>query len=169
MRPAPSVCLGLILLFLSGPLLSAAHYVEIRTRIANIRNAPRRGAGIVAKAARHDVFQLEDEKGNWYAIHLFSAATRYVHKSVARPRRFRRGSSFGQLGSPRHLHGMEERLNKGPGTRPTGGGPRDRNLKRNISLKNLLNDRYKLKVFRDFQLPPAVYRRIVLEGNRRGW
>lgn len=168
MRPAPSVCVGLILLFLSGPLLSAAHYVEIRTRIANIRNAPRRGAGIVAKAARHDVFQLEDEKGNWYAIHLFSAATRYVHKSVARPVSF-----VAELPSDSSVRrdifkawkDAEQRARDEADRRR----PPDRNLKRNLRLRNLLNDRYKLKVFRDFRLPPAVHRRIVLEGNRRGW
>ncbi len=168
MRPMPSVCLGLILLLLSGPLLSAAHYVEIRTRVANIRNAPRRGAGIVAKAARNDVFQLEDEKGNWYAIHLFSAATRYVHKSVARPVAF--VAELPQDSSVRRdiyaaWKKAEQRArDEADRTRPPG-----RNLKRNLRLKNLLNDRYKLKVFHDFQLPPAVYRRIVLEGNRRGW
>ena len=168
MRPVPSVCLGLILLLLSGTLLSAAHYVEIRTRIANVRNAPRRGAGIVAKAARNDVFQLEDEKGNWYAIHLFSGATRYVHKSVARPVAF-----VAELPSDSSVRNdifkawkkAEQRARVEADRRR----PPERNLKRNISLKNLLNDRYKLRVFHDFQLPPAVYRRIVLEGYRRGW
>lgn len=168
MRPVPSVCLGLILLFLSGPLLSAAHYVEIRTRVANIRNAPRRGAGIVTKAARNDVFQLEGEKGNWYAIHLFSAATRYVHKSVARPVAF--VAEIPQDSSVRRdifkawKMAQQKARDEADRRRPPG-----RNLQRNISLKNLLNDRYKLKVFRDFQLPAAVYRRIVLEGYRRGW
>ena len=168
MRPVPTVCIGLILLLLSGPLLSAAHYVEIRTRVANIRNAPRRGAGIVAKAARNDVFQLEDEKGNWYAIHLFSGATRYVHKSVARPAAFL--AEVPQDSSVRRdifaaWKKAEQRArDEADRRRPPG-----RNLKRNIRLKNLLNDRYKLKVFRDFRLPPAIYRRIILEGNRRGW
>ena len=168
MRPVPAVCLGLILLLLSGPLLTAAHYVEIRTRIANIRNAPRRGAGIVAKANRNDVFQLEDEKGNWYAIHLFSGSTRYVHKSVARPVAFT--ADLPQDSSVRRdifkawMRAHQKASDEADRTRPP-----DRNLKRNLSLKNLLNDRYKLKVFHDFRLPPAVYRRIILEGNRRGW
>jgi hypothetical protein len=168
MRPVPAVCLGLILLFLSGPLLIAAHYVEIRTRIANVRNAPRRGAGIVAKANRNDVFQLEDEKGNWYAIHLFSGATRYVHKSVARPVAFTpdlpQDSSVRRDIFKAWMQAHQKANDEADRTRPP-----DRNLKRNLSLKNLLNDRYKLKVFHDFRLPPAVYRRIILEGNRRGW
>lgn len=163
-----SICLGLIFLLLNGPLLIAAHYVEIRTRVANIRNAPRRGAGIVAKANRNDVFQLEDEKGNWYAIHLFSAATRYVHKSVARPVAF--VAELPQDSSVRRdifkawMRAHQKAQDEANRTRPP-----ERNLKRNISLKNLLNDRYKLKVFHDFRLPPAAYRRIILEGNRRGW
>lgn len=168
MRPVPSVCLGLILLFLCGPLLSAAHYVEIRTRVANIRNAPRRGAGIVAKAVRKDVFQLEDEKGNWYAIHLFSAATRYVHKSVARPVAF--AAELPQDSSVRRdIFAAWKKAEQRARDEADRSRPPDSNLKRNLRLKNLLNDRYKLKVFHDYRLRPAVYRRIVLEGYRRGW
>ena len=162
------VCLGLILFLLNVCLASAAHYIEIRSRVANIRSAPRTGARIVTKARRNDVFQVDDEQGNWYTIQLFSAASRYVHKSVAKPTTFisklppessvRRDIFQAWMEAQKRAQEEADRTH-----------PPVKNLRRNIQRKHLLNDRYKLKVMHDFQLPPASYRRIILEGNRRGW
>ena len=63
----------------------AARYIQITSRVANIRSAPTTGARRVAKAKRDDVFQLEKEEGKWFAIHLFSGGSRYIYKSLAKP------------------------------------------------------------------------------------
>ena len=47
--------------------------------------------------------------------------------------------------------------------------PPDRNLKRNLNYMKLQVDRKKLDIAHKFKLQPPDLRRIVLEGNFKGW
>ena len=146
----------------------ATRYVQITSRVANIRSAPTTRARLVAKARRDDVFQLEKEEGKWFAIHLFSGGSRYIYKSLAKPIPFT--PEIPELLSTRReifkaWHEAEERARREAARRY----PPEANPSRNLQRDQLLNDRYKLKVMHDFEVQPAIHRRIVLEGLRKGW
>ena len=167
MRPARSVCLGLILLFLGGPLLSAAHYVEIRTRIANIRNAP--AAAPESSPRRHGTTSSRwRTKRATGTLSISSPPRPATSTSRWHARRFRRGASTRQIGSPRHLQGLEGSGTEGPGRgRPEAAAGQEpeaehqpqESLERPLQAEGLPR----------LRLPPAIHRRIVLEGYRRGW
>ncbi len=146
----------------------ATRYVQITSRVANIRSAPTTSARVVAKAKRDDVFQLEKEEGKWFAIHLFSGGNRYIYKRLAKPIPY--APEIPELLSTRReifkaWKDAEERARREAARRY----PPETNPSRNLQRDQLLNDRYKLKVMHDFEVQPAIHRRIVLEGLRKGW
>ncbi len=146
----------------------ATRYVQITRRVANIRSAPTTRALKVAEAKRDDVFQLEKEEGKWFAIHLFSGGDRYIYKRLAELIPYT--PEIPELLSTRReifqaLQEAEERARKEAARRY----PPEANPSKNLRRNQLLNDRYKLKVMHDFEVQPALHRRIVLEGLQRGW
>ena len=146
----------------------ATRYVQITSRVANIRSAPTTRARLVAKAKRDDVFQLEKEEGKWYEIHLFSGGNRYIYKRLAKPIPYV-PEIPGLLSTRREIFKAwkeaEERARKEAARRY----PPETKPRRNLQREQLLNDRYKLKVMHYFEVQPALFRRIVLEGNQKGW
>jgi len=146
----------------------ATRYVQITSQVVNIRSAPTTGARRVAKARRDDVFQLEKEEGKWFSIHLFSGGRRYIYKSLAKPIPYT--PEIPELLSTRReifkaLHQAEERARREAARRY----PPEAKPSKNLQRDQLLNDLYKLKVMHDFDVQPAIHRRIVLEGLRKGW
>lgn len=146
----------------------ATRYIQITSQVANIRSAPTTGARRVAKARRDDVFQLEKEEGKWFAIHLFSGGSRYIYKSLAKPILYT--PEIPELLSTRReifkaLHEAGERARREAARRY----PPEAKPNKNLQRDQLLNDLYKLKVLHDFEVQPAIHRRIVLEGLRKGW
>ncbi len=146
----------------------ATRYVQVTSRVANIRSAPSTRARVVAKARRDDVFQLEGGKGKWYAIHLFSGGSRYLYKSIADPIPYTPEIPE-QLSTRREIFKAWQEAQERARREAAQRYPPESNPSRNLQRDQLLNDRYKLKVMHDFEVQPAIHRRIVLEGFQKGW
>ena len=154
--------------FLTEAVEAATRYIQITRRVANIRNAPRTAASLVAKAQKGDVFQLLSEEEKWYEIHLFSGGSRYIYKSLADIIPFSPEvpeELATRQGIFKSWQEAAERARREAARRY----PPEKNPSRNLRREQLLNDRYKLKVMHDFQVQPAIHRRIALEGIQKGW
>ena len=99
---------------------------------------------------------------------MFSGDTRYIFKSLARATAY----------TPAIPDTIEERRNifrewiKADETAQADADrryPPDKNLKRNLNYLHLQADRKKLEITHKYKLQPPDLRRIVLEGNFKGW
>ena len=146
----------------------AKSYIKIRKTKVNVRAAPSTSANVITKAFTGDIFELEEERSAWYAIHLFSGDVRYVHKSMARKTGY-------TPAAPENLSVRQEifrawievetKVQREAAKRY----PPDASLKKNIEYSRILTDRYKLRLMHKFQVQPPVYRRIAIEGFQKGW
>ena len=146
----------------------AKSYIKIRKAKVNIRAAPSTSARVITKAFAGDIFELEEERNAWYAIHLFSGDVRYVHKSVA-------GKTGYTPEIPENLSVRQEifrawlEVETKVQREAAKKYPTDASLKKNIEYSRILTDRYKLRLMQKFEVQPPVYRRIAIEGFQKGW
>lgn len=160
------IFLALAIGFTEG--LFSQKYIQIDRSTVNIRSAPRRNSRLVAKAKRGDVFQLKGESRNWYEIHLFSAKSRYVYKTLAKPFLARP-----TVPKDRSLRKEIFRAWKEAGARAYREAekryPGEKSLAKRLDYAQLLSDRYKLECMQRYGVHPAAYRHIMIEGSQKGW
>lgn len=164
----PKCLLGAAVMIFCAGFLPGNNFVEVTRRTANIRSAPTTSGQLVAKATQGDVFILEAEEGDWYRIHMFSGGSRYLFKNLARVVSFdspvpedpalRREVYDGWFAA-------EEKAKAEANRRY----PREKNLEKHLDYLQLLTDRYKLDLMHRYNVSPASYRKIILEGNMQGW
>jgi hypothetical protein len=161
------VLTGLMLLFLP-PVLSYNEYVRVVKGTVNIRSGPSTRAAKVGSAKQGDTFELVGEDGNWYEVELFSGGQRFLYKSLAKVVSYR----------PEVPEDVEIRRQvfqewKEIGNRAKAEAdrtyPPERNLERNLRHEQLLGDRYRLELLQKLGVQPPAYRRILIEGYRKGW
>jgi hypothetical protein len=119
---------------------------------ANIRTGASTSSEVVGKATRGQVFEIDERRGEWHVIPLFSGEYRFVHSSVAEAApepppltpslESRRRACRALLAAEKRA--MDEAISRHPNS-----------LDAQIDLERLLTDRYKLLVFRDHDVPPA--------------
>jgi SH3-like domain-containing protein len=156
-----------IFLFLTTYALSAPRFVET-IRNANIRSGPSTRSTLVAASKKGDIFQLIKETDKWYIVRMFSGDTRYIFKSLARVTTYtpampdtieeRRDIFRGWIEADKTAQADADRRY-----------PPNKNLKRNLNYLHLQADRKKLEITHKYRLQPPDLRRIVLEGNFKGW
>ncbi len=171
----------LLLIFLVGSsvprvCLGGAQYAEITADRVNIRTRPTTSSRIVAKARRGDIFELHGKEGNWYRIKMFSPNWRYVHRSLVQRAQY--VHSVPNLVSVRRdifqaLVRAQNRTDvKADETCPVQdkhGTPLSDNVRKNLELMWLLNDRYKLHVMHRFAVQSPIHDSIMHEGIKRSW
>lgn len=148
--------------------LSAQQYLEVTGRKSNIRSSPTTRSSIVTRAQRGDIFELKGESGDWYHIRLFSGELRYLHKRLAQEISY--NPEVPEDSSQRReifttLQEVDRRVEREAEKKH----PTDKALKKNIAYAHILEDRYKLKVIRQFGIQAPLYRRLAIEGNQKGW
>jgi hypothetical protein len=159
---------GSLILVLSGSVFSANKFIEITVNRANIRAAATQSASLVVTARHGDVFKLVGESESWYQVQLFSGELRHVHKSLAQevlyePEVPEDVSLRRQIFQA--LNEAEERLIKEANQR----FPPDTSLQRNLQHQIQLRDKYKLEVMHRLNSQTPLYRRIFIEGLKKGW
>jgi len=72
-----------LMITMSVTAYSADQYVQVTGDNVNIRFSPSTSSQVIASARKGDIFELEGEEQEWFAISLFSGEYRYIHKSLA--------------------------------------------------------------------------------------
>ena len=146
----------------------AQDYVAITGTSVNIRAAP--NGTVVAQARSGDIFESKGHEGDWFKVLMFSGEYRYVHTSVVQiaaqapglPDEATRRRAFQALVHAEDLATAEADQQISPNTLA--------NIKRNIDLQRILDDRYKLEACHRFEaIQPVHYQALVIEGLQRGW
>lgn len=154
-----------------GATLEAANqgYIEVTNEVANIRTASTTNSQIVGQARQGDIFRLEEESGNWYRIQLFSGDSRYVYRTLARIIGRRTPQAPDSLEVRRNFfYAWQDALSRAQEEAAQRFAP-DSDRQRYLQLYNLLLDRYQLDAAHEWEVQPAAYRRIIIEGSQAGW
>lgn len=157
--------ISMFFLLISSSLF-AEGYIKLNQDEINIRFSPNSNSTVVAKGMKGDLFTLEETVGDWYGISMFSGEYRYIQKSLAV-----KVTALPPLTSStetkkqifKELYKVEgkaisEASNKYPN-----------DIDKEIDLQRILDDRYKLVVFRKYSVPPPYYYKIIAEGANKGW
>jgi len=163
-----SVILATLLLGSITATLSAQQYLEVTGRKSNIRSSPTTRSAIVTRAQRGDIFELKDESGDWYHIRLFSGELRYLHKRLAQEISYTPAVP-GDSSQRREIFITLQEADRRVRREAEKKHPTNKALKKNIEYTHILEDRYKLKVIRQFGVQAPLYRRLAIEGNQKGW
>ena len=171
MKPNRSVmifCVVFLSLLIRPSEAGRNEYIQVAADNVNIRTAPTTNSEIVGKAQKGDIFEMEERKGSWYRIHMFSGESRWVHASLAKPIWFE-PSVPDEVSVRQDIYQGWVRAATQAQREADEEYPPEKDLARNLRLSQLLQDRYKLDLMHDFGVQPPIYRRIVLEGNQKGW
>ena len=156
-----------VFLFLMTYAFSAPRFVET-TRNANIRSRPSTSATLVATAEKGDIFQLIEETDKWFQIEMFSGEERFLYKNLARITAYE-PSLPGTIEERREVFQAWNKIDNSAKAEADRKYPPDRNLKQNLDYLHLQLDRKKLEIAHKYGLQAPDLRRIVLEGNFKGW
>lgn len=147
--------------------IAAPRFIET-TRRANIRAGASTSSTLVVTSRRGDIFQLINETENWYVIRLFSGQDRYLYKTLARPAAYE-PSLPDTIEARREVFRAWEQADAEAKREADRRYSPDSNLKRNLEYLQLLVDRNKLEIAHKYDLQPPDLRRIIVEGNLKGW
>lgn len=151
-------------------------YIEVIGKVAGIRTGPSTSFALVAEARKGDVFELRGQEGEWYKILMFSGEWRYIYKPLAKKATYTlllptsvstRRSIFTALSSAEERSQAEADQKYPMADRY--GRPISGNMESNIYHMRILDDRYKLEVFHQFDVQPPIYLKLIVEGVEKGW
>ncbi len=159
--------LSIVSLFLLSYAWSAPRYIET-TRNANIRSGPSTSSTLVATSRKGDIFQLVEETENWYLIRMFSGSDRYLYKTLGRMTPYEPALP-GTIEERRKVFREWKESDREAKNDADRRYPPESSLERNLTYFQLQSDRKKLDIAHKNNLQPPDLRRIVLEGNFKGW
>lgn len=155
----------IILNVLTIPLF-AQDYVRVIESEVDIQLNPSSSSNVVAQAVKGNIFNLIEEKDDWYNVKMFSGEYRYIHKSMCEKIDY-------DLGVPESeelrkdvflaLLNVEDKAQREADKKY----PND--FAKNIDYNRALNDKFKLDVLNDYGLQPPVYLKIISEGVKKNW
>ena len=139
--------------------------IKIIKNNVNIRMGPSIYSVIVGQARQNDIFELEGEEGQWFKIIMFSGEWRYVHKSLAEPVHYHISlplASIQEILIERLGQAEDRAMTEADMLYPLN-TPKNvqRNMQKNAEYKRLLEDRYKLIIFHEFNVQPAIYTELL--------
>ncbi len=165
---------ALLIFVLVYPLL-ATDYVEVTGNVVNIRTGPELNTTSVGQGTKGQIFVFANQEDDWYHIICFSGEIRYVHKDFSA---YLKGTDL----KPEHFFALPQdnaKLNtvyteimsaqNKAKSMAEGILPSDRDMERHERLRTLLLDRDVLKVFKKYDLHPALYSRLLEIANEQGW
>jgi hypothetical protein len=131
-----------------------------------IRSTATPGAEVIGQAVKGDVYELYKEMPSDYSIFLFEGDERFIRKNAARMVPFVKPTLSEEVKRQAFLRfaRAEDRSFREADARvsPT-------EVRRNVALQRLLDDRYKLEIVHQLKIPPAMYDDIVAEGVKMHW
>jgi hypothetical protein len=149
-------------------------YVVLRQPDVEIRTGASTSSIIVAEGSRGEICRCSGEVDGWYKITLFTGDDRFIPKSMAErldepglqpAHHFSLPPSAETLRHMvRSIHREKERARREAETIL----PNILDEARIRMYRNILEDRYILKVFQNREVHPALYEALLEEGKRRG-
>lgn len=157
----------IVLMFMVCAAIAAPRFIQT-TRRANIRAGASTNSTLVATSQRGDIFQLINETDKWYVIRVFSGSDRYLYKTLAEPAAYE-PSLPDTIETRREIFRAWGQADEEAKQEADRRYPPESNLERNLQYLQLQLDRKKLDISHKYDLQPPDLRRIVLEGNLKGW
>ena len=142
-------------------------YLRIIKSGVNIRFGPSSSSRIITQAKNGNIFELTEEKGDWYGIIMFSGEYRYIPKSMCEKIKY-------NLSLPQDIQLRKKVFNsiltvedKAQVDEDAKFPPSD--INKNIEYNRILNDKYKLDIINKFNLQPPIYSKLISEGAKNRW
>ena len=158
---------SVLFILISTLAYSAPRFVET-IRNANIRADSTTRSTLVATSKKGDIFQLMKETEKWYIVRMFSGENRYIFKNLARITTYT-PSLPETIEERREVFRAWNEADADARAEADRRYPPDKNLKQNLNYMQLQTDRKKLAVTHKYNLQPPDLRRIMVEGNFKGW
>jgi hypothetical protein len=159
------VVLSVILYIIILPLFGQ-NYIQVIKSEVNIRFSPSPSSEIITQANKGDIFTLENEKGVWFTINMFSGEYRYIHKSLCKKIEYvislPKSEKYRKTIFLAILSAEDKAQREADQKYPN-------DIYKNIDYARLLNDKYKLEVFNQFDVHSPVYSKIIVEGIKKHW
>lgn len=170
--PAAAVIFFIFFIFVSA---LSAEYVVMIAKNVNIRTGPGMDNYIIGRAEKGDLYKYAGESGDWYKVEMFSGEYRYIGKSVgarlteqqllpghnmAVPESESRRRSVYidiQYAKERAKSEAEEII------------PEGINLNRHENFRAVREDGNILYIMHAYGVQPALYDKIIKEGEQKGW
>ena len=160
--------LAVLIVTMSATVYSADQYVQVTGDNVNIRFSPNTSSQIIASARKGDIFELEGEEQEWFAISLFSGEYRYIHKSLAIEVPYEPevpGSVSVRQQMYKAFWDLEGKAMADADRRY----PPIIDVMKNIEHSRILEDKYKLEVVHQFNTQAPIYIKIAVEGVEKNW
>ena len=165
-----SITVALIIILIEFAF--ANEFVVLIHSGVNIRTEANTSSIVVAEASKGELHRFIDEAGDWYVIELFSGERRYISKSLSarlKESQLLAGHHFVLPSSEETRREMYGRILKAKerARRETEEIiPATLDEERNQRYRKILEDRYILKIFQNYEVQPALYANLIAEGVR---
>lgn len=137
---------------------TSAKFVKVTSELADIKILPIKTSIIIGEAFKNDIFEFVGEESEWIKIKIFSGEYRYIHQSFVKVLDCGISAPFSDDLCPllmqRLVDAEEKSLSEANDKYPITNGE---NVEKNIEYERILLDRYKLKIFHEFDLQPVIY------------
>lgn len=149
---------------------TSAKFVRVTSELADIQILPDKTSIIIGEAFKNDIFEFIGEDNEWIKINIFSGEYRYIHQSFVQVLEYGISAPFSDDLCPLLMQGLvdaeDKSLAEANDKYPITNGE---NVEKNIEYERILLDRYKLKIFHEFDLQPIIYQIAVtrcIEGSQ---
>lgn len=149
---------------------TSAKFVRVTSELADIQILPDKTSIIIGEAFKNDIFEFIGEDNEWIKINIFSGEYRYIHQSFVQVLEYGISAPFSDDLCPllmqRLVDAEDKSLAEANDKYPITNGE---NVEKNIKYERILLDRYKLKIFHEFDLQPIIYKIAVtrcIEGSQ---
>ena len=141
-------------------------YVKVIISGVEIKFSPSSSSKTIAQAINGNIFELSEEKGDWYGINMFSGEWRYLQKSncvkIKYGQILPKDVQFKKMVFKSIVEAEDKAQAEADVRYPT-------DIEKNIDLMRILVDKYKLAVFNKYKLQPPVYQELKIEGAVENW
>jgi len=149
---------------------TSAKFVKVTSELADIQILPDKTSIIIGEVFKNDIFEFIGEESEWIKINLFSGEYRYIHQNFVQVLEYGISAPFSDdlchLLMQKLVDAEDKSLSEANDKYPiTNGG----NVEKNTEYERILLDRYKLKIFHEFDLQPVIYQIAVtrcIEGSQ---
>ena len=148
------------------PALKSQVYVKIILPGVDIKFSPSSSSKTITQAINGNIFELSEEKGDWYGIFMFSGELRYIQKStcvkIKYDQNLPKDVQFKKMVFKSIVVAEDKAQAEADVKYPT-------DIYKNIDYMRILVDKYKLEVLNKYKLQPPVYQELKIEGVKENW
>jgi len=157
-----------LMITMSVTVYSADQYVQVTGDNVNIRFSPSTSSQIITAARKGDIFELEGEEQEWFAISMFSGEYRYIHKSLAKEVPYE-PKVPGSVSVRQQMYKAFWDLEGKAMVDADRMIPPTIDVMKNIEYSRILEDKYGLEVVHRFNAQAPIHIKIAVEGAENNW